>query len=244
MWLHSIPLLIPHWQRHRSNPFYSAIACLAMWRAQVYNPPSDCIDHAMLPVDTALSSSASLPSRFRLGEWIVDSALCELQRDNERIPLPGLSLSLLLALARRAGQLADSDSILSEVSPHDMVNDATLQQCIKLLRHALDDNRGTPRYIATMGERGYRLLMQPQALPPPAPPVPGPPAEAAAPPPTYQVPAEKPAHASATLSFAQLDSITALPPASKLELPRATWWKIMAAIMLIALVCAGMAFIY
>jgi DNA-binding winged helix-turn-helix (wHTH) protein len=198
----------------------------------------------MLTIDTASSCSSSLPSRFRLGEWVVDSALCELQRDHERVPLPGLSLSLLLALARRAGELADSGSIMSEVSHHEILNDATLQQCVTLLRRALGDNQGTPRYIATIDGRGYRLLMQPQALPSPALAVPGAPSEAAAPPPTYQVPAEKPAHANGTLSFAQLDSITALPPASKLVLPWATGWKIIAATMLIVLVCVGMAFIY
>ncbi len=214
----------------------------------------------MLTIDTASIPSPPLPplpTRFRLGEWIVDSALCELQRGNERVPLPGLSLSLLLALARRAGELADTESIMSEVWHHEMVSDATLQQRIKLLRRALGDDSGTPRYIATIRGRGYRLLRQPEALPKAAPgtlpmvstaptttlaPAAGAAQAAATPPPSYPLPAEKPAQTTATLSFAQLDSVTALPPASKLVLSKAAWWKIVAVFTLIILVCAAIAF--
>lgn len=111
------------------------------------------------------SLSPVLPSRFRLGAWIVDSAQGELIGDDERVPLNGLSLALLLALAKRAGQLSDSDSLIAEVWERVAVSDATLQQRIKLLRRALRDDSETPRYIATVRGRGYRLLLTPEPLP-------------------------------------------------------------------------------
>lgn len=203
-----------------------------------------------------------LPTRFRLGEWIVDSALCELQRDDERVPLPGLSLSLLLALARRAGELADTESIVHEVWQREVVSDATLQQRIKLLRRALGDDSGTPRYIATIRGRGYRLLVQPEMLEtgaklaPLATPInhlaavsqdaslirADTPPDNSSSPASHPLPAAKSDQNAPILSFAQLDSVTALPPAAKLTLPASTWWKIIAILGLLMALGVGIAF--
>ena len=124
--------------------------------------------------------SSPLPRRFRLGAWVVDSEAGELAGPAGRVALNGLSLALLLALARRAGDLCDTDSLIAEVWERGEVSDATLQQRVKLLRKALHDDSDTPLYIATVRGRGYRLLLQPQALeaaiPEPVPEPPGPPA--------------------------------------------------------------------
>ncbi len=130
--------------------------------------------------------SSTLPRRFRLGEWVVDSDAGELVGVAGRVALNGLSMALLLALARRAGQLCDTDTLIAEVWERGEVSDATLQQRVKLVRKALNDDSDTPRFIATVRGRGYRLLMQPQALeddraaPPPAPEAPPPALTAAA----------------------------------------------------------------
>ncbi|MDK2125985.1 winged helix-turn-helix domain-containing protein [Parachitinimonas caeni] len=105
-----------------------------------------------------------LPSQFQLGEWQVDVRQGTLTRTGESVSLPGLSLALLLALARRAGDLVEADVLMAEVWPNQIVTDETLQQRIKLLRKALQDSREAPRYIATVRGRGYRLLERPQAL--------------------------------------------------------------------------------
>ncbi|MEN9868561.1 MAG: hypothetical protein RL748_4151, partial [Pseudomonadota bacterium] len=194
-----------------------------------------------------------LPTRFRLGEWIVDSDLCELQGDQDIVALPGLSLSLLLALARRPNELSDSESLIQEVWQREVVSDATLQQRIKLLRRALGDDSGTPRYIATIRGRGYRLLLQPEALP-------APPADAGtsgtasasatantrhalapAAPTAVLAPEHLPATPAApelgpTLTFAELDSNTALPAPPKLIVPKWLWF---AAASVLCLLMAG-----
>ncbi len=125
-----------------------------------------------------LPASSVLPRRFRLGDWVVDRDLGELAGPGGTVPLTGLSMALLASLAGRAGQLCDTDSLIAEVWEREEVSDATLQQRVKLLRRALNDDSDTPRYIATVRGRGYRLLLLPQALeaaPEPAPePVPAP----------------------------------------------------------------------
>lgn len=122
------------------------------------------------------TESSTLPQRFRLGEWVVDSAAGELVGSSKRVPLNGLSMALLLALVRRSGELCDLDYLIAEVWARGEVSDATLQQRVKLLRRALGDDSDTPRYIATVRGRGYRMLVQAQALDaglaPPSAPVP------------------------------------------------------------------------
>lgn len=124
------------------------------------------------------TESCTLPPRFRLGDWVVDSDAGELVGSAARVPLNGLSMALLLALVRRSGDLCDTDHLIAEVWARGEVSDATLQQRVKLLRRALGDDSDTPRYIATVRGRGYRMLVQAQALDgapqtaPPAPPQP------------------------------------------------------------------------
>jgi DNA-binding winged helix-turn-helix (wHTH) protein/TolB-like protein/Flp pilus assembly protein TadD len=108
--------------------------------------------------------SCTLPPRFRLGDWVVDSGAGELLGSAGRVPLNGLSMALLLALVRRAGELCGTDQLIAEVWERGEVSDATLQQRVKLLRRALGDDSDTPRYIATVRGRGYRMLVQAQAL--------------------------------------------------------------------------------
>jgi len=112
----------------------------------------------------SFAEPSDLPRRFRLGEWVVDSGAGELTGSTGRVPLNGLSLALLMALARRAGALCDTDSLIAEVWERGEVSDATLQQRVKLLRKALNDDTDTPVYIATVRGRGYRLLLEPQPL--------------------------------------------------------------------------------
>lgn len=193
-----------------------------------------------LPMPTSNPAYPPLPTRFRLGEWIVDSDLCELQRGEEIVPLPGLSLSLLLALARRPNELSDSESLINEVWQREVVSDATLQQRIKLLRRALGDDSGTPRYIATIRGRGYRLLLQPEALPAQTTPsnhhalAQSSAATMAAP---SSLPAAPPApEPGPTLTFAELDSNTALPAPPKLTVPKWLWFALAS---LLCLLLAG-----
>lgn len=110
------------------------------------------------------TESCTLPPRFRLGDWVVDSDAGELVGSDARVPLNGLSMALLLALVRRAGELCGTDHLIAEVWERGEVSDATLQQRVKLLRRALGDDSDTPRYIATVRGRGYRMLVQAQAL--------------------------------------------------------------------------------
>jgi DNA-binding NarL/FixJ family response regulator len=66
-------------------------------------------------------------------------------------------MDVLLCLIEHGGKLVERDVIIERVWGR-ATSEEALTRCISELRHALDDERGTPRYIQTVPKRGYRLL--------------------------------------------------------------------------------------
>jgi len=97
--------------------------------------------------------------RYRVGDLSIDGDTFEVRRgDGERISLPGLTFDLLLALARRAPRVVDSEELIAEVWSGAAVSDETLIQRVALLRRALDDDAREPRYVRSVRGRGYCLV--------------------------------------------------------------------------------------
>jgi DNA-binding winged helix-turn-helix (wHTH) protein/TolB-like protein/Tfp pilus assembly protein PilF len=100
--------------------------------------------------------TANAAQRLSVGEWLVDPATNEISRGGERVHLEPKVVDLLLALARRAGQVASREELLSQVWPGVVVGDDVLTQGVIKLRKAL----GEPEHIQTIPKRGYRLVAQ------------------------------------------------------------------------------------
>lgn len=94
--------------------------------------------------------------RYRLGDLVVDAVAGAAIRDGRRLDLPPLSFALLLALFRRAPEVARRQDLLDEVWEGAVVADETLSQRVRLLREALGDTLGTPRYVESVRGWGYR----------------------------------------------------------------------------------------
>lgn len=97
----------------------------------------------------------SAAQRLRLGEWLLDPATNELSRGSERVHLEPKAVDLLVALARRAGEVVSREELLSQVWNGVVVGDDVLTQAVIKLRKALGD--AEPEYIQTIPKRGYRL---------------------------------------------------------------------------------------
>ena len=78
-------------------------------------------------------------------------------RNGEVVDLPELSFRLLLTLATRAPAMVSKDELIAAVWDDVVVSDATLMQRVKLLRRALGEEGGNPRFITAVRGRGYRL---------------------------------------------------------------------------------------
>src|ERR1041384_3586049 len=96
--------------------------------------------------------------RFEFGPFQLDLNDRLLTRAGEVISLRPKATEILVRLVMNAGQLIKRDELLKEVWPDTFVEESNLSQTIFILRKALGDDRGEPRYIETVPRRGYRFV--------------------------------------------------------------------------------------
>ena len=96
--------------------------------------------------------------RFGVFELNLDAE--ELRKDGTPIKLPPQPVKILALLASRAGQVVTRDEIQTEIWGEETYVDFEhgLNQCIKQIRTALNDNADKPLYVETLPRRGYRFL--------------------------------------------------------------------------------------
>ena len=81
-----------------------------------------------------------------------------LRRGNQEVRVTPKSLSVLLLLVERAGEIVTKDEIFRAVWRDTAVSDSALTSCIQELRHALQDDARLPRFVETLHRRGYRFV--------------------------------------------------------------------------------------
>lgn len=107
---------------------------------------------------------------FVLGDWTVDPASGTLSSAAGQKRLTPKLTDLLVALARRAGQVATRDELLREVwGERSAVSDEPLTRAVAELRRILGDLRADPAYIETIPKRGYRVVAAVRPATPAAP---------------------------------------------------------------------------
>jgi TolB-like protein/DNA-binding winged helix-turn-helix (wHTH) protein len=94
----------------------------------------------------------------------VDTGTRQVSRDGTVLQIGGLSYDLLLALLRRAPNVATSGELMGEVWCGRIVNDETVAKRVELLRAALGDDSREARYIAVVRGRGYRVIAPVETL--------------------------------------------------------------------------------
>ena len=96
--------------------------------------------------------------RFGLFELNLDTE--ELRKDGIPIKLPPQPFRILALLANRAGQIVPREEIRQQIWGGETYVDFEhgMNQCIKQIRTALNDNADTPVYVETLPRRGYRFL--------------------------------------------------------------------------------------
>jgi len=95
---------------------------------------------------------------LRIGEYRVEPALDQISCNGAVSKLEPRGMSLLICLARHAGQVVSVDQLLDEVWTGVVVNPDSVYQTVATLRKILKDDPKDPRYIANVVRRGYRLV--------------------------------------------------------------------------------------
>ena len=98
-----------------------------------------------------------LQQGFELGEWEVFPARGILRSgDSVEKPEPKV-LKVLMALARRDGDLVSRDELIDEIWDGRPTSDEPINRCLSQLRNHLGDKDRPHQYIETLTRRGYRL---------------------------------------------------------------------------------------
>ncbi len=95
---------------------------------------------------------------FRVGDWVVQPALCRLVSGETVVRIRPKLMDVLSYLVGRAGHVVPKAEIIDAVWAKEFVAEGTLAQSVFELRHALGDAGKGSRYIETVPKRGYRLV--------------------------------------------------------------------------------------
>src|SRR6185437_7452537 len=104
------------------------------------------------------AAAAPEPSGYRVGDLLIDRGRQRVTRADVEVPLSQLSFELLLALARAAPNVLSFDQLMERVWPGLVISPETVSQRVKLVRDAIADDSQSPRYIAGVRGRGYRMV--------------------------------------------------------------------------------------
>lgn len=96
--------------------------------------------------------------RFAFEEFLLDIDEGELRRDGVPLKLTPKAFDTLAVLVENAPRLVDRNSLMRQVWPDAVVEEANLANNISLLRRVLEEPAGAARFIQTVPRRGYRFV--------------------------------------------------------------------------------------
>jgi DNA-binding winged helix-turn-helix (wHTH) protein len=86
--------------------------------------------------------------------------------DGRPIVLRDRLFDALLYLIEHAGRVVEKSELMAAPWPNTVVEENNLNQTISRLRRALDDDRQSPRFIATVTRRGYQFIAEVRTVAP------------------------------------------------------------------------------
>jgi DNA-binding winged helix-turn-helix (wHTH) protein len=95
---------------------------------------------------------------YEFGNYRIDVAQRQLQRNGQPIPLTLKAFDVLLVMVENSGQILEKDRLLEEVWPDSFVEESNLARNVSTLRQTLGETREEPCYIETIPKRGYRFI--------------------------------------------------------------------------------------
>jgi predicted ATPase/DNA-binding winged helix-turn-helix (wHTH) protein len=100
--------------------------------------------------------------RITFGPFCLDLEVTHgrLWRGEHIIALRPRSLAVLRYLVEHAGRLVTKAELRQQVWTGTHVTDTVLRVCVRDIRAALGDEAAAPQYVATVGQQGYRFLVQ------------------------------------------------------------------------------------
>src|SRR6516225_123020 len=105
---------------------------------------------------------------LRFGGFELHPSSGELRKHGVRVRLQDQPLKLLLSLVERPGEVYSREELFKRIWPEGTFVDYErgLNVAITRLRQVLGDSADAPRYIETVGRKGYRFIAPVERIPP------------------------------------------------------------------------------
>ncbi len=103
-----------------------------------------------------------MDKKYRLGKHLIDFAAGNIQTGNQIKPISRHAMHALQLLVEQAGNTVERRVFHATVWENQFRTEDVLNQVIRELRRALDDNTANPEFIRTEPRVGYRLLCRPR----------------------------------------------------------------------------------
>jgi DNA-binding winged helix-turn-helix (wHTH) protein len=97
---------------------------------------------------------------LRFGDFTLDSGARLLKRGDAAVPLTAKAFQLLELLASKRPKVVPKAAIHKALWPDTFVTEASLHTVVAELRHALDDDPKTPRFLRTVHGYGYAFCAE------------------------------------------------------------------------------------
>src|SRR5260370_11547574 len=98
---------------------------------------------------------ASCPMSYEFGPFVLDKIQHALLREGNPVPLAPKSYDTLLVLVQNSGRMLAKEELMKALWPDSFVEESNLTQQVSMIRRALGESPGDPRYVATVPSRGY-----------------------------------------------------------------------------------------
>src|SRR5215469_18752704 len=104
---------------------------------------------------------------LRFGVFELHPASGELRKHGVRVRLQDQPLKLLLCLVEKPGEVYSREELIERIWPEGTYVDYErgLNVAITRLRQVLGDSADSPRYIETLGRKGYRFIAPVERVP-------------------------------------------------------------------------------
>ena len=94
---------------------------------------------------------------YKFGPFVLDTLQHALLKEGKPVPLTPKTYDTLLVLVKNRGRMLSKDELMNTLWPDSFVEEANLTQQVSMIRKALGDSSGDPRYVHTVPGRGYRF---------------------------------------------------------------------------------------
>ena len=105
-------------------------------------------------------------AQIRIGVFDVDLRAGELRRKGLQVKLQEQPFQVLAMLLEHAGNVVTREELQTKLWPVDTIVDFDhgLNKAINKVRNALGDSAENPRFVETVGRRGYRFIAEPAVV--------------------------------------------------------------------------------